>query len=581
MSDNLAINTRNYKKWSPLPALDIQEEDLPEEEEDEASDLSNSPTIPDENIDFSLVYTLHTFEATVEGQASVKKGDSLCLLDDSNSYWWLIKDLKTAEVGYIPAENIETPYERLARLNKYRNSQIPEQPNAPTIRKLAHKKKVAVSKSIQFQLEIIITSTGEDVQEIVYETWTSEISGDDNNSGEKVGGEIDIDDTSSQRTLTDEEGLPTHILRVHAGNLNVGAYYHSIRVTENINTDDLLSKTLDKFHIPQIDIHHHKHSIEYYLAIRNREGEEITLRTEDKPYSIYKTLNSYLTTPMPRLSEQFKNSLKPKKKQEIQFLLHKRIKRKGDGGIVHVKLSLLTQTSDNSYSLHSWLTKKRKKSTVEPERIDKMVAVDGALTVSQLTNVALEKFHIIPHESQKYRLLLHTRIRDVLLNNNLILSNILKGLNHDEEKQFILHSSSSAPVALHDQRKVFPEMSQPMQVSVAVDRATQAILKKVDSVLSRYSPQKSALEGKFTMSVSRNGQGGIDIHLPHGLIKSVQIEQKVQYLLLPCKDNLPLSQDSNFIQKENGYDVPIKELEMLVQYGSHYLDTLESRYRPA
>lgn len=122
MSGNLlAINTKGHKKWSPSPTLDIQE-DL--EEDEEASDFSTSPSIPDENIDFSLVYTLHTFEATVEGQASVKKEDSLTLLDDSNSYWWLIKNLKTLEIGYIPAENIETPYERLARLNKYRNLEV-------------------------------------------------------------------------------------------------------------------------------------------------------------------------------------------------------------------------------------------------------------------------------------------------------------------------------------------------------------------------------------------------------------------------------------------------------------------------
>ena len=57
----------------------------------------------------------------MEGQASVAKGDSLVLLDDANSYWWLVRVLKTEDVGYIPAENIETPYERLARLNKHRN----------------------------------------------------------------------------------------------------------------------------------------------------------------------------------------------------------------------------------------------------------------------------------------------------------------------------------------------------------------------------------------------------------------------------------------------------------------------------
>lgn len=76
-------------------------------DDDDDDGMSSSPSIPDENIDFDLVYALHTFVATVEGQASVVKGDALTLLDDSNSYWWLVKVLKTTEVGYIPAENIE------------------------------------------------------------------------------------------------------------------------------------------------------------------------------------------------------------------------------------------------------------------------------------------------------------------------------------------------------------------------------------------------------------------------------------------------------------------------------------------
>lgn len=105
------------------PLHDDEEEESDEEmdEDDEDDDLSSSPSIPDENIDFDLVYALHSFAATVEGQATVDKGNSLMLLDDSNSYWWLVRVLKTQEVGYIPAENIETPYERLARLNKHRN----------------------------------------------------------------------------------------------------------------------------------------------------------------------------------------------------------------------------------------------------------------------------------------------------------------------------------------------------------------------------------------------------------------------------------------------------------------------------
>jgi hypothetical protein len=120
--------------WTPSTVIDHEDDILDNDEammddddeeflEDEST-YTSSPSIPDENIDFDLVYTLHSFEATVDGQASVQKGNALTLLDDSNSYWWLIRDLKTSEVGYIPAENIETPFERLARLNKHRNVQV-------------------------------------------------------------------------------------------------------------------------------------------------------------------------------------------------------------------------------------------------------------------------------------------------------------------------------------------------------------------------------------------------------------------------------------------------------------------------
>lgn len=85
-----------------------EEEEYKENEEEQVEDdIGSELSIPDEDINFDLVYALHTFTATVEGQASVVRGDALTLLDDSNSYWWLVKVLKTAEVGYIPAENIE------------------------------------------------------------------------------------------------------------------------------------------------------------------------------------------------------------------------------------------------------------------------------------------------------------------------------------------------------------------------------------------------------------------------------------------------------------------------------------------
>lgn len=94
-----------------------------------------------EDIDFKFVYALHTFFATVEGQANATKGDTMVLLDDSNSYWWLVRVVKDSSIGraiyeygsisyadevagYLPAEHIETPTERLARLNKHRNIDV-------------------------------------------------------------------------------------------------------------------------------------------------------------------------------------------------------------------------------------------------------------------------------------------------------------------------------------------------------------------------------------------------------------------------------------------------------------------------
>ncbi|CAG8695352.1 35331_t:CDS:2, partial [Racocetra persica] len=98
-------------------------------DDDDSLSSSHSHSIIEEEIDFSLVYALHNFNRIVEGQASVVKGDSLSLLDDTNSYWWLVKVLPTDEIGYIPAENIETPYERLARLNKHRNINLTSSQN--------------------------------------------------------------------------------------------------------------------------------------------------------------------------------------------------------------------------------------------------------------------------------------------------------------------------------------------------------------------------------------------------------------------------------------------------------------------
>ncbi|KAI8141534.1 hypothetical protein BJV82DRAFT_560738 [Fennellomyces sp. T-0311] len=171
------------------------DDDTDEEEESVGSVLS----IPDPNIDFDLVYALHTFAATVEGQASVVKGDALTLLDDSNSYWWLVKVLKTSEIGYIPAENIETPYERLARLNSHRNIELTQRDiqdafPAPPSTKAPSNKKVKLAKGVKFQAQVIFGASDDEDFEEEYEEWQETIRTDSDTDDDTTDTDDDEDD---------------------------------------------------------------------------------------------------------------------------------------------------------------------------------------------------------------------------------------------------------------------------------------------------------------------------------------------------------------------------------------------------
>lgn len=88
------------------------EDSTDEDDDDDLSLQSTNPRFIDsgwgdeclheaEDIDFELVYALHTFIATVEGQANATKGDAMVLLDDSNSYWWLVRVVKDSSIGEV------------------------------------------------------------------------------------------------------------------------------------------------------------------------------------------------------------------------------------------------------------------------------------------------------------------------------------------------------------------------------------------------------------------------------------------------------------------------------------------------
>jgi hypothetical protein len=123
--------------------------------------ISSPPSIDNEDIDSEVFFALHTRVATQEGQVAVIKGDALVLLDDSDSYWWLIRVVKDGNYGYLPAEHIESPTERLARLNKHRNVDIASPFLGETTNKATRARRQfrQRNKTVQFDSSLFIIGT--------------------------------------------------------------------------------------------------------------------------------------------------------------------------------------------------------------------------------------------------------------------------------------------------------------------------------------------------------------------------------------------------------------------------------------
>ena len=114
-SESSSVDSVSARYYSGRRDLDIAQDDdndSNDSDDDDTEDLSftDDPRYIDsgwggeclrevEDIDFEFVYALHTFVATVEGQANATKGDTMVLLDDSNSYWWLVRVVKDSSIG--------------------------------------------------------------------------------------------------------------------------------------------------------------------------------------------------------------------------------------------------------------------------------------------------------------------------------------------------------------------------------------------------------------------------------------------------------------------------------------------------
>jgi hypothetical protein len=167
-----------------------------------------------------MVYALHNFNATVEGQANAAKGEHMVLLDDSNSYWWLVRIVRDSSIGlsrlrypllrgwslyikklgYLPAEHIETPTERLARLNKHRNIDLAANMLSDSVHE---KSKNPLKKAIRRRNAKTVTFTNPTYHEPSEYDYTTEEEDED---GDGVEGDDYDDEEENTQTRDLEEG---------------------------------------------------------------------------------------------------------------------------------------------------------------------------------------------------------------------------------------------------------------------------------------------------------------------------------------------------------------------------------------
>lgn len=99
-----------------------EEEDAYEDEEEEEEEYQPLP--PPQELDPDKLYALYEFNGPDSSHCQLKQDEACILLNDQDSYWWLVKRCSDNKIGFAPAEILETFPERLARLNCWKNENM-------------------------------------------------------------------------------------------------------------------------------------------------------------------------------------------------------------------------------------------------------------------------------------------------------------------------------------------------------------------------------------------------------------------------------------------------------------------------
>ncbi|KAJ3115667.1 hypothetical protein HK098_006885, partial [Nowakowskiella sp. JEL0407] len=392
---------------------------------------------PDEQIDYALVYALHTFVANLEGQVCVLKGDSLELLDDSNSYWWLVKCIKTDEIGYIPAENVETPYERLARLNRQKNIELSapsalelesddfddqyatKKPNTRGVNVIFSENKTeiyedesdddedtAVSSNASFEPPVSpgpnsikpSAVVGGKPKKNIFQRLLGAYSRKEKDRPQQeqfvekpfVGG----NNTNEEVLQKVDDQEPINVLRIYAGNVDLKATFKTVALTKSMTVDELLAAALRRFRVPESSIG------EYYVGVLHMDSQEKRLNGTD---SVFELLDNLRTKHLPGVRESRVSravgkqgrisSVRVNDDNIIRFIVNKELNIMVDKDF-HLIRVILFDERDPTGKIRTYKT----------------IGVSKAMSVEDIVNTAVKKFQLLM-DDPNVRYTLCTRIR--------------------------------------------------------------------------------------------------------------------------------------------------------------------------
>ncbi|CCD25953.2 protein phosphatase regulator BUD14 NDAI_0G01770 [Naumovozyma dairenensis CBS 421] len=100
------------------------DEDEENESDEEGMEEEYQPLPPPQELDPEKLYALYAFKGPDSSHCQLEQDEACILLNDQDSYWWLIKRCNDGKIGFAPAEILETFPERLARLNCWKNENM-------------------------------------------------------------------------------------------------------------------------------------------------------------------------------------------------------------------------------------------------------------------------------------------------------------------------------------------------------------------------------------------------------------------------------------------------------------------------